>query len=79
MMLRENFNLHSQIEAEPSKILNDRKLLIEQYKNSEKVDIDGEKLEIYDLNPEIKKTDVPLVVVPGWSATPKVMEENMLT
>lgn len=54
------------------------RLLEEQYNNPEIVEIDGQKLEIIDLKPPTLKTEVPLVIVPGWSATAKVLRENII-
>jgi hypothetical protein len=55
------------------------RILNEQFEHPETIEIDGEKLEIYDLQPPQTKTDIPLMIVPGWSATPIVLKENMIT
>ncbi len=34
------------------------------------------KVEIVDIDPPDKKTEIPLLVVPGWSATAEVLKEN---
>ena len=53
-------------------------LFEQQYDNPEIVDIDQQKLEIVDLQPPQPKTEVPMVMVPGWAATPEVLRENAI-
>jgi len=53
-------------------------VLKRQFKNPEIVNIDGRKFEIIDLIPPKLKTQVPLVLVPGWSANAKVLKKNII-
>ncbi len=54
-------------------------LFEKQYNNSKLVEIDGEKLKIIDLRPPSPKTEVPVVLLPGWCATADVFKENIIT
>lgn len=54
------------------------RLLEEKFTNPEELEIDGEKIKIIDLQPLKLKTKIPVAVVPGWSATAKVLKENII-
>ncbi|MDP3997262.1 MAG: alpha/beta hydrolase [bacterium] len=49
----------------------------EQFNCPEKKEIYGGQLEIYDVSPEKAKTDVPVIVAPGWAANAAVFKDNM--
>ncbi|HLB60624.1 MAG: hypothetical protein A3B10_02420 [Candidatus Doudnabacteria bacterium RIFCSPLOWO2_01_FULL_44_21] len=53
--------------------------LEEQYNNPDIIGDDKNKVEIIDLIPPQLKSDVPIILVPGWSATAHVLKENVLT
>ncbi len=53
--------------------------LEKQFLNKEIVEFDNDKLEVVDIKPEIEKSEVPVVVAPGWGATPEVLKDNILT
>ena len=53
--------------------------LEERFNNPEILESDdspGSKVEIVDIDPQEKKTDMPLLVIPGWAATVEVHKEN---
>lgn len=49
-----------------------------QFANPEKMNIWGEEIDVYDITPETLKTDVPVVIAPGFSATPMAHEQHIL-
>jgi pimeloyl-ACP methyl ester carboxylesterase len=53
--------------------------LEEQYNNPEIIGEGRNKIEIIDIRPENLKTPVPIILVPGWSATAHVLKENVTT
>lgn len=53
--------------------------LEEQYNNPDIIGDGKNKIEIIDLIPPQLKTDVPAILVPGWSATAHVLKENVFT
>lgn len=55
------------------------RILEEQYNNPDVIGDGKHKIEIIDLIPPQLKTDVPAILVPGWSATAHVLKENVLT
>lgn len=57
---------------------NNRDLLESQFDSPEKINIENQEIEIVDLQPENIKTATPLIMVPGWAATPEVLRENAL-
>ena len=58
----------------------ERKLsLEEQFRKPEILELYGGKVEIIDICPENKKYEIPVVVAPGWAATPEVFKDNILT
>lgn len=52
--------------------------LEEQYKNSETIELYGGKLHVVDVQPEQKKSEVPVFVAPGWAANAEVFKDNIL-
>lgn len=61
--------------SEKSEILSPRPSLEEQFEHPEK----STGLSIYDLQPEHLKTEVPTTVIPGWSLTPKTIQQLLLS
>lgn len=53
--------------------------LEEQFQKPHILEIGGKEIEVVDIQPEISKTEVPVVVAPGWAATPEVFKDNILT
>lgn len=53
--------------------------LEEQFKNPKILELYGGKVEVVDISPENQKDEVPVVVAPGWMATPEVFKDNILT
>ena len=53
--------------------------LQEQYEKPEILELSGGNVELIDINPDEQKTKVPVVVMPGWSATPEVFKDNIIT
>lgn len=56
-----------------------RRSLERRLQKKESVNIDGTVLEVIDLHPETPKSDVPVLLAPGWAPSLKVFRENMLT
>lgn len=56
-----------------------RALLEEQFSYPEKLDVGGINIDVFDLQPRECKTDIPTIVVPGWSATASVFRENIIS
>lgn len=50
-----------------------------QFDNREKLELLGQELEVIDVHPEEEKDEVPVVIAPGWNATPEVFKDNILT
>ncbi|MFA4871514.1 MAG: alpha/beta fold hydrolase [Patescibacteria group bacterium] len=63
----------------PEKFEQEHLSLEEQFKNPEMIELGGKTVEVIDIHPEISKTEVPVVVAPGWAATPEVFKDNILT
>lgn len=53
--------------------------LSEQFEHTEILDLPEGVIEIIDLLPEKLKTRIPVVLAPGWTATPNVYRENLLS
>ncbi|MDA2922232.1 alpha/beta hydrolase [Patescibacteria group bacterium AH-259-L07] len=53
--------------------------LTEQFETPEAMEFYGGEVEVVDIHPENKKTEIPVVVAPGWAATPEVLRDNILT
>lgn len=53
--------------------------LLEQYETREILELSGGSVEVIDINPDHQKTEVPVIVIPGWSATPEVLKDNIVT
>lgn len=53
--------------------------LTEQFEAPEAMEFCGGEVEVVDIHPENKKTEIPVVVAPGWGATPEVLRDNILT
>ncbi|MFH0890796.1 MAG: alpha/beta fold hydrolase [Candidatus Liptonbacteria bacterium] len=49
----------------------------EQIEGAAAVEIDGERVKVVDISPEKLKTETPLLVAPGWAATPKFLQDNI--
>ena len=49
----------------------------EQIKGAEILEINGEAVEVIDISPKKEKTDTPVLVAPGWGATPQFLRENI--
>lgn len=50
-----------------------------QFKNPEVFTFNGKAIEVVDLQPNIPKTETPVVLAPGWSATPETHKQSILT
>ncbi len=50
-----------------------------QWANPEKLRIGEKDIEVYDIAPENKKTDVPVIIGLGWTATPESYKGNIKT
>jgi len=55
-----------------------RDALVKQFEFPETLEINGRKVEVVDIRPESPKTEIPVVVAPGWVATPEVFRNNIL-
>lgn len=55
------------------------KSLEEQFYDKELLEFLGDKFEVVDIKPEKEKTETPVVVAPGWAASPEVFKDNILT
>jgi len=55
-----------------------RDALVKQFESPEILEIDGRKVEVVDIRPKNQKTNIPVVVAPGWAATPEVFRDNIL-
>jgi len=56
-----------------------KEVLDKYFENPEVLKFDGFPeggIEIIDLDPQEKKTDTPLMIIPGWAATAEVCKEN---
>jgi pimeloyl-ACP methyl ester carboxylesterase len=57
----------------------EQKLTIEeQFENPDIIELADKKLEVVDIKPENQKTEVPTMLVPGWTATPETFKDNIL-
>jgi len=54
------------------------KNLEEQFAHPERIRIGEEKVNVYDISSEKRKTEVPTVLAPGFSGTPMAHEQNIL-
>ncbi|MEK7547189.1 MAG: alpha/beta hydrolase [Patescibacteria group bacterium] len=54
------------------------KNLEEQFAHPERIRIGEEEVDVYDISPEERKTEIPTVLAPGFSATPMAHEQNIL-
>ncbi|MCH8209128.1 MAG: alpha/beta hydrolase [Nitrospinae bacterium] len=48
-----------------------------KFKQVERLERTGGKVEVYDIKPENQKSEIPTVLAPGWAATPEVFKENI--
>jgi pimeloyl-ACP methyl ester carboxylesterase len=64
----------TEVEAAPETF----KSLEEQFSHPERITIGKDQVDVYDVSPENKKTEIPAVLAPGFSATPMVHEQNIL-
>lgn len=56
-----------------------KEILEKRFENPEVLEFDEfpkGKVEVVDLDPQEKKTETPLVIIPGWAATAEVCKEN---
>jgi len=53
--------------------------LEQQFKKKELLDLYGGQVEVVDVKPLQQKSEVPVIVAPGWGGTPKMYEKNILT
>lgn len=49
-----------------------------EFHRPQRIKIDGTTIDLYDLRPAGRKTDVPTIVVPGWGATAHIFHENVI-
>lgn len=59
--------------------VNKKEALDKRFENPEVLELDEfpkGRVEIIDLDPREKKTEIPLMIVPGWAATAEVCKEN---
>jgi pimeloyl-ACP methyl ester carboxylesterase len=49
-----------------------------QFKNREPLDLFGTPFDVVDIRPEQLKTDVPVLIAPGWSETIDTFKESMM-
>ena len=52
--------------------------LLNQFNSPEKIDFDGDALEVTDIAPENLKTNTVTLVVPGFSATPEALKDAII-
>lgn len=52
--------------------------LEEQFKNREIIKAGKDEFKMVDVRPETEKTDVPILIAPGWNATPNTFKKNIL-
>jgi len=50
----------------------------EQFKSPEILKLGEEEVEVVDIKPENPKTEIPTILVPGWTATPETFKDNIL-
>lgn len=55
-----------------------RKTLEEQFDSKKTVELYGGQIEIIDVSPENLKTEIPVVVLPGWAAEAADFKENII-
>jgi len=55
------------------------RILEAQYTKPETIKVGKGNIEIIDLIPSALKSDIPVILVPGWSATAHVLKENVMT
>jgi pimeloyl-ACP methyl ester carboxylesterase len=48
-----------------------------QFNHPETQEIYGGKIEIYDVTPERAKTEVPVIIAPGWAVNAEVFKDNI--
>jgi len=56
-----------------------RSNLERQFDNPERVEVKNSVVEIHDLIPPELKTEVPTILMPGWSSTGQVLRENIIS
>lgn len=56
-----------------------RDALVKQFESPDTLKINGKTLKVVDIRPENQKTEVPVVVAPGWAKNPEVFRENILS
>jgi pimeloyl-ACP methyl ester carboxylesterase len=49
-----------------------------QYENKQKLELEGGDVEFIELDPDSKKTEVPVLFCPGWVTTSEVVKDNLL-
>ncbi len=55
----------------------EQELFDEKWEETGKIKIGEQELKTYHVSPENPESETPTLVVPGWSATPEVVKENM--
>ena len=50
----------------------------QQFNDKETVKLYGGKVEIVDIKPEQQKSELPVVMFPGWRGTPEMYKNNIL-
>jgi len=51
----------------------------DQFEHPDVLEISGERIEVHDLVPEKQKSDVPVLVAPGWAFTPRGMKYSLFS
>lgn len=51
----------------------------EKWQSPEKVILLDQEVEVYDIRPEVEKTNVPVFLAPGWGGTPAMHKQNVET
>lgn len=80
-----SFEKHEQIaetsDSQETKRGEDRKYLESQFGHPEIFYFpeSQEKTEVYDIIPKKQKSEIPVLIFPGWAGTPQAYKENILT
>ncbi len=70
-MQEQNFSIDSHRESE-------EQYLLEQFNHPEKIELNGEQIEVVDISPRELKTQEPTLILPGFSATPEALKDAIL-
>lgn len=52
--------------------------LLQQFDNPEKIELNGEIIDVVDIAPTELKSETPTVIVPGFSATPETLKDLII-